>query len=62
MALRLVVSMVKDNARVDVRKDADTGEFVAMLYRDGCHVEAADYFDDDRDSTVQTARFMLQAV
>lgn len=66
MSMRLIKSQqnVSNTRQVNVYKDSDTGEYVVRL----AHVtsmglkwqDSADYFTDDKDDALGTARVMLQ--
>lgn len=59
MALRKIDEFTEGNVSVKVHKDSENGEFRARVYVDGKANEAADYFDGDKESTIDTAKIML---
>jgi hypothetical protein len=57
-----VISNVPAKRTVKIRRDDAGEEFVAELYVDGEHYEPADYFTDDKDDALSTARLMATPI
>lgn len=62
MARKLITSVHDRNRTVKVYYDSNYDEYVARLYMDGALYAPADYFTDDRDDAIETARLMAAPV
>lgn len=57
---RKVKTLGDGEIRVYVMKSIEWDEFRVELWQNGIHIEAADYFTDDRKDAIQTASRMLE--
>jgi len=53
---RLITKQTTGNKTAKIYKDSDTGEFIVKFYVDGVYQKDADYFTDDREDALGTAK------
>jgi hypothetical protein len=59
MALKMVEQYGNFYRKVKVYRDSEYGEYIVRLFVNNVHYAAADYFDSDKQSAIDTGLQML---
>lgn len=60
--MKLILEVTKGFKRVTIHRDSQLDKFKCKLFYHGKHYEPADYYTDDKQDAIGTAKLMLQTV
>ncbi len=60
--MRLIKRITNGNRHVSVLRNPDYNEYVCQLFIDGEYIEPADYFSNDKQDALDTAKAMVDPV